>query len=72
MSERVGGRLLVGVLSEALKKFGSITQYNQAQVTDWVQRRCRELERQAQAEGKPLADVVPFDPKAAQLGERDL
>lgn len=38
-----GGQLVVLVLGEALKHFGTITPQNQAQVARWVQRRVNEL-----------------------------
>lgn len=57
------GPLIVAVLSEAIRKFGRITESNRVQVTDWVQRRVRQIER-----GE--AEIVPFRPRAMDAKER--
>lgn len=64
----MNGTVIIAVLSEAMREFGSITPQNEAEVTDWVRRRVRELD------GRPEADVRPyvprdFDAKARQAGD---
>lgn len=62
MIARGGGPypLVVPVLFEALKKFGTITPHNQEQVAQWVRRRMQEL----------TAEQQPEDFKVAAAGDR--
>ena len=53
----MSANLVLSVLNEALKHFGSITDANQAEVTLWVRKRVNELH------GKPDAEIKPFEPK---------
>lgn len=63
---RLAGPVVVAVLSEALKHFGTITPENKAEVLAWVRKRARDV--------VGGADVRPFQPrtfdaKARQAGE---
>lgn len=51
--------LVIALLFEAQKKFGRITESNQAQVSRWIQRRVREITRERD----------PVDGKARAVGD---
>lgn len=56
--------VFVGVLLEARVKFGEPSTWNRPQVSAWVKQRIAELRGER-------AEVIPFDPKQAQMGERE-